>query len=232
MTRRPRPARRLHRRSAADVSDAIAGHVDDAGVGWLLKALLAFVVVVLAVMAFGRDGEPVTTLDVGDPLPAFAAPLAARPRLDYDAVNLSLRGDSKLLGRVPACSIRSRSVVTSCDLLRAGPSVLVVFNTKTPGCERAIDALDRAWASTGPARMLGVAAGGEHDDTTRTARARGWTVPVAYDRDGELYRRLGAPTCAATFVVGRDGRVLQRLDGAPREDALRRVARALAAPAG
>jgi hypothetical protein len=195
---------------------------------WIAIAVLVLVVVggSLLTLYNGRSGSP--AVGPGDLLPPFAAPLATEPKLEHDAVNYAATGDEGEAGRVPACSVANRSVVTSCRLLDEGPLVLMMFATGVDECVRAVDDLDRLRASYPAVRTLAVAIGGEHDKTATAVRDRRWTLPVAYDRDGGLSARLGAPACPFVLFVAADGTVRQRLFGGVTADELARATRELA----
>lgn len=197
-------------------------------------AIVALVLVVvggsLLTLYNGRSGSP--AVDPGERLPPFAAPLATEPKLEHDAVNYAEHADEGEAGRVPACSVDESSVVTSCALLDRGPLVLMMFASGIDTCVTAVDDLNRLRARYPGVQTLAVAIGGEHDKTATTVRNRRWTLPVAYDRDGGLSSRLGAPSCPFVLFVAADGTVRDRLfGGAYTEAGLDRGMRDLAAEA-
>jgi hypothetical protein len=77
---------------------------------------------------------------------------------------------------------------------------------------------------------LAVATNGTHDETAKTARARGWGLITAYDVDGALASRLGAAVCPLVLFVRRDGSVADRLVGDVDEAAVRERAARLLKP--
>lgn len=196
---------------------------------WLAIAVLVLVLVggSLLTLYNGRNGSP--TVGPGDPLPPFAAPLATAPKLERDAVNYAATADEGEAGRVPACSVSNPSVITSCRLLDEGPLVLMMFATGVDECVTAVDDLNRIRRKYPGVRALAVAIGGEHGRTATTVRNRRWTIPVAYDRDGGLSARIGAPACPFVLFVAADGTVRQRLFGDVSADELEQGIRALAA---
>ncbi|MFA4929429.1 MAG: hypothetical protein WC558_13005 [Patulibacter sp.] len=211
--------------AGAPVEDArAAGHR-----WWLAIAVLVVVLVggSLLTLYNGRNGSP--TVGPGDPLPPFAAPLATEPKLEHDAVNYAATADEGEAGRVPACSVADPSVITSCRLLDEGPLVLMMFATGVDECVAAVDDLNRIRRGYPGVRTLAVAIGGEHGRTATTVRNRRWTIPVAYDRDGGLSSRIGAPACPFVLFVAADGTVRQRLFGDVTADELEQGIRALAA---
>lgn len=178
-------------------------------------AIVALVLVVvggsLLTLYNGRSGSP--AVDPGEPLPPFAAPLATEPKLEHDAVNYAEHADEGEAGRVPACSVVDRSVITSCGLLEQGPLVLMMFASGIDACVAAVDDLNRLRGRYPQVQALAVAIGGDHGKTATTVRNRRWTLPVGYDRDGGLSSRLGAPSCPFALFVAADGTVRERLFG-------------------
>lgn len=180
---------------------------------WAAIVVLVLIVVggSLLTLYNGRSGSP--AVDPGERLPPFAAPLATEPKLEHDAVNYAEHADEGEAGSVPACSVEDRSVITSCALLDRGPLVLAMFAGGIDACVSSVDDLDRLRARYPRVQTLAVAIGGQHDKTARIVRDRRWTLPVAYDRDGGLSSRLGAPSCPFVLFVAPDGTVRERLFG-------------------
>lgn len=180
---------------------------------WLLVGvLLLLVVAVASTLLAGRGGDD-GQVRPGERLPAFAAPLATRPRLAQDFVNLAQRDDQGQAGRYAACSITEPSAVTSCGLLRRGPLVLVVFSRGVDVCLRAVDDVEAAGRALSGVGTLAVATNTKHGEAAETVSARRWRLPVVYDRDGALASRLGAAVCPLVLFVRRDGSVADRLVG-------------------
>lgn len=184
------------------------------GSRWLAAIVVLLLLVVgvsLLTVYNGREGSP--SIGEGDRLPPFAAPLATAPKLEHDAVNFAAHRGEGDAGRVPACSIDDPSVVTSCAALRKGPLVLMMFGIGVQECVTAVDELDRLAPRYPGVGTLAVAIGGRHDKTATVVRDRRWRLPVAYDRDGGLASRLGAPACPFVLFVQADGLVVEQLFG-------------------
>ncbi|MDO9408707.1 hypothetical protein [Patulibacter sp.] len=200
------------------------------GVRWLAVALIVFVVIIgITTITGGRDAQG-GDVQAGETLPAFAAPLVSQPRLKNEDVNLATRSGQGEAGNRAACSIRDRSVVTSCSLLARGPLVVVLFSRGIDSCVGAVDLLDSARTRYPGLGALAVSLLGRHDSTGETARDRRWTLPVVYDRDGALASVLGAPACPLVLFVRPDGTVQQRIIGSLDRAELDRGIRALLAP--
>lgn len=210
---------------AAAVAQAVGGR-------WVaVIVILVAVIAGVSLLTVGGGGETRGTVKTGSLLPPFAAPLATAPKLKNDDVNLAAKPNQGQAGSVAACSIVNPSVVTSCGLLRRGPLVLVMFSSGVGECVRTVDEIDRLRTRFPRLQTLAVAIGGEHGSTAKTARARRWRLPVAYDRDGALSSRLGVAVCPFVLFVGSNGRIAERLIGTPAPGALARGMAALAAPA-
>lgn len=212
-------------------------HAQAVGVRWLLGALVVFAIVVAITTVGGDRGGSGGDVQPGERLPAFAAPLATAPSLgDNDDVNVATRDGQGEAGAKAACSIRNRSVVTSCALLARGPLVLVLYSGGVEDCVAAVDDLDRLRPRYPRLSTLAVAILGERESVGATVRARRWDVPTVYDGDGVLSTLLGAPACPLVLFVRKDGTVAQRIIGrlpaGALERGMRRLVSGTAAPAG
>jgi hypothetical protein len=161
----------------------------------------------------------------GEPLPPFAAPLASS-KLEGDA-NLATEPDQGQQGSRPACEVRGPDIVNSCQLAERGPVVLAFLATRAEECDRQVDALQRAQREFPDVAFAAVAIRGDRDDLRRTIRRRGWTLPVAYDRDGGVANAYAVAICPTMTFAYKGGKVqgtsLTLLEGA----ALRRRIEAL-----
>jgi hypothetical protein len=216
---------------AHEVADRAATHARAVGARWLAVAAVVFVVLIGVTSLTGGRGPQGGDVEPGETLPAFAAPLVSQPRLQGgEDVNLAREDDQGQAGRRAACSIRNRSVVTSCALLRRGPLVLVLFSRGIGACVGAVDELDRLRRRYPAVQALAVSLLGRWDSTRETARERRWTLPVVYDRDGALAQALGAPACPLVLFVRRDGTVQERVIGRLEPGRLERGIRDLLRP--
>ncbi|MEI2701239.1 MAG: hypothetical protein V9E83_02420 [Baekduia sp.] len=194
---------------------------------WLLAAvvLVAFVVIGFTLLRgalSGGEGERgARGLETGTVIPPFAAPLVSST-VDGD-VNLARKADSGGAGRVPACSVRMRGVVTSCRLVAQRPVVLM-FATTTGRCTGALDTLERARRAIGrDVQVAAVAIRGDRE-RWRELVAR-WRFPVLYDRDGGLTSAFAVEVCPQTTLIERGGRVAGTIIGeVPATELVRRAA--------
>ena len=161
--------------------------------GWFV-ALAAFALIVYVSLNTLR-GDHVGSRGpkAGSRLPPFAAPLATGD-VDGD-VNVARKAGEGTLGNRPACSVRGRGILNSCELAERGPFVLAFLATRGTKCTRQLDVLERARAAHPDIQVAAVAIRGDRGDLRALVASHGWRFPVAYDRDGILANLLGVAVC-------------------------------------
>jgi hypothetical protein len=170
----------------------------------LLGLLLLGVLAWLALGGLPGGGDGAAGLPAGRRLPAFAAPLATS-RLVGDA-DVALPGGDRRAGR-PACEVRGAGVLNSCALAARGPVVLAFLVAGDDRCADQVSRLDRLRAAHPAIRFAAVAIRGSRDALRRLVRARGWRLPVAWDRDGAVAAAYGVAVCPTVVYAHRGGRV-------------------------
>jgi hypothetical protein len=165
----------------------------------------------------------------GESLPPFAAPLA-RSAVTGD-VNVAREAGQGAAGDRPACSLRGPGILTSCELVRGAPAAIAFFVPGRERCEREVDALARAGRDHPDVRIAAVALGGDRDEVRRIIARRGWTLPVAWDRDAILANLYGVAVCPQITFAEAGGRVRETTVGELGAEALAlRLGRLEAAP--
>jgi hypothetical protein len=190
--------------------------------------IVAFMLVsvLLAARLFeGNVGEAVQGPNVGQELPAFAAP-AADGDLEGDANVCQERPCPDGAGPFPACELESEEAVTVCPD-RPRPLVLTFVVTRGTDCEPQVDRVERVRPQVPGVDFVTVVSGDTREETEGLARQRGWEQPVAVDEDGSVVNLYGIGICPVT-VFARDGRVRRTELGNLTEDQLRRRAQRLA----
>jgi hypothetical protein len=190
--------------------------------------IVAFMLVsvLLAARLFeGNVGEAVQGPNVGQELPAFAAP-AADGDLEGDANVCQERPCPEGAGPFPACELESEEAVTVCPD-RPRPLVLTFVVTRGTDCEPQVDRVERVRPQVPGVDFVTVVSGDTREETEGLARQRGWEQPVAVDEDGSVVNLYGIGICPVT-VFARDGRVRRTELGNLTEDQLRRRAQRLA----
>ena len=188
--------------------------------GWLVGLLGVLVLAYITVNSLRTEGVGSRGPVVGEPLPPFAAPLAAS----------DLEGDANVAG--DACEVRGPAVMNVCELAADRPLVLAFVVPGVGQCERQIGVLDRVAPRFPGVAFAAVAVRGDRE----AVRERGWRIPVGHDRDGAVANAYGVAVCPFITFARRGGEVagsaLTFLDEAAlarRVEALRRPGTAPAA---
>jgi hypothetical protein len=193
----------------------------------------AWAVGIVALMGLGvllfaetlpNQGEGLRGPEVGQRLPAFAAPSAAG-RPEGDANVCQKEPCNKNAGPVPACDVRGAGIVKVCPTER-GPRVMTFVVTRGTDCEPQVDRVERITGDFPGVRFVTVLSGDSKGEAENLAKARGWRQPVAVDEDGSLVNLYGVGVCPIT-VFARDGRVRATNVGNLTEAQLRRRTRRL-----
>jgi hypothetical protein len=171
---------------------------------WAIGGLGLTLVLVLSVYEFATHGVGSAGVMAGKRLHMFSAPLASS----------NLEGDANAN---PPCSPAKHDprALNICLLVRRTPLVLAFFVTGSDSCTREVDTLQRVSASyaTSEVAFAAVAVKASHAETRSLAGRRGWTIPVAYDRDGTIGELYGVAICPLIELAARGGTVAQRLIG-------------------
>lgn len=202
-------------RAAADRAEAPAGPeapperparrpvaVDPRPYRWAIGIIGLLLVVAFSVSRLVGHGTTGTGVAAGHRLRPFAAPLAVT----------SLNGDPN---PHPTCSPSRHDprALNVCLLARRGPLVLAFFLDGARPCERQVDALQTLSRRFAGVQFAAVAVNGGHAATAAVVRRHGWTIPVAYDRDGEIQNQYRVVACPMVELAARGGVVRDRLIG-------------------
>jgi hypothetical protein len=152
-----------------------------------------------------NQGKGLRGPEVGQRLPAFAAPSAAGNKEGGDANVCQKEPCNKNAGPVPACDVRGDGIVTVCPRER-GARVITFVVTRGTDCEPQVDRVERVRAEFPDVRFVTVVSGDSKTETKNLAIARRWHQPVAVDTDGAVVNLYGVGVCPIT-VFARDGRV-------------------------
>ncbi len=171
---------------------------------WVIGAFGVAVVVVISIVLFlsGRSGT--VGVPPGQRLHNFAAPLATS----------NLVGNANFAKPCRLGYLRGRSVNT-CLLSRRAPLVLAFFVTDSSACVREVDTLQRVSRQLArtPVQFAAVAVRASRSATAKLVRGHHWTLPVAYDLDGEVGAVYGVEICPLLELAYRGGVVKYRLIG-------------------
>lgn len=176
----------------------------------------AWVVGILALMGIGvllvttalpNTGEGLEGPPKGKVAPAFAAPLASG-NIDDGDVNVCQRkrACNPQSGEIPACEVRSKVVLNSCELRRR-PLVLTFLVTQGADCEPQVDRVERIRDEFPGVEFAAIVSGDKREEVQQIAGNRRWKQPVGVDRDGALTNLYGVGVCPTTIFSYPGGRV-------------------------
>lgn len=180
--------------------------VDNRRYAWMVGALASVLVVGFLIYALTNHASGAGTPGVvaGQPLRDFSAPLATS----------TLNGDANLS---PPCTLAHHDprALNVCLLAKRGPLVLAFFVTGSRACEREVSTIQALSASPDMqgVQYAAVAVDTGHTAAAKAVRARGWTIPVAYDADGGVGGLYGVTACPLLELAYRGGTVAKRLIG-------------------
>ena len=153
-------------------------------------------------------------LQAGDPLPPFAMPLttsSCRGRCD---ANVATEAGQGAAGERPACSVRGKHILNSCQLAEGGPFVLAFVFEPVARCRDQIPVLERVAARHRDVEFRIVAV----RSTAEKARSLRASLPVGYDNDGAVANEYAVVVCPTITYVRSGGRVAGSTVG-PRDEA-------------
>lgn len=187
---------------------------------WLVGIAAILVAGYLAIDGARPAGPGAAGLPAGDPLPPFAVVLATSDA-DCDSdedpcdANVAASGarDRGEAGSRPACEVRGPTVLNVCRLRDRGPLVLGLMATRDGACAGAFHRLEDLRRRHRGLQVALVSIRGELGDLRDLVRARRWSFPVGWDRDGVLASIYGVATCPYAVVAEWRGRIRTTLTG-------------------
>lgn len=189
---------------------------------WVVGVVLLMGIgVLLVTTALPNTGEGLEGPPRGRIAPAFAAPLASG-NIDGGDVNVCQRKSAcnAQSGPIPACQVRSKVVLNSCELRRR-PLVLTFVVTKGADCEPQVDRVERIRDEFPQVGFATVVSGDKRTEVEQIAGNRRWKQPVGVDRDGALTNLYGVGVCPTTVFSYPGGRVRRTTLGNLSEGGLR-----------
>lgn len=189
---------------------------------WVVGVLLLMGIgVLLLTTALPHTGQGLDGPTPGKIAPAFAAPLASG-NIDNGDVNVCQRASTcnKQSGQIPACQVRSKVVLNSCQLRRR-PLVLTFLVTKGADCEPQVDRVERIRSEFPQVGFAAIVSGNKRSEVEQIASDRRWKQPVGVDHDGALTNIYGVGVCPTTVFSYAGGRVRRTTLGNLSEDDLR-----------
>jgi AhpC/TSA family len=164
---------------------------------------LTIALVVSVLLFITRGGVGTIGIPPGQRLHSFVAPLATS----------SLNGDANLNPHCNSAHPNPRALNLCPWLLRRAPVALGLFIPASGDCVRQIDTLQAVSRefSANSIQFVAVAIHTNHARAAALVRTHGWTIPVAYDRDGAIGDLYGVGVCPMVELAYRGGIVKDRL---------------------
>ncbi len=169
---------------------------------WMIGVFGLALVILISIYMFVSHGVANVGVPAGQRLHFFSAPLA----------DTTLNGDANLN---PPCTLAGHDprALNICLVVQQRPLVLGFFALGSSQCEREVDAMQTLSREFPAVKFAAIAVNSGHSATAAAVRKHGWTIPVAYDRDGAVGYVYGIETCPMLELTNRGGVVAQRLVG-------------------
>lgn len=171
---------------------------------WLAGLFGLALIVGFSIVSLTSHGTGTAGVPAGKALAPFSAPLATS----------TLVGDANLHPPCTAADHDPRALNT-CLVMQRRPLVLDFFVTGSAQCVRTVDAMQAIAPrfATAGIQFAAVAVRSGPGAARSLVRRHGWTIPVAYDRDGAVGESDGVVVCPLIELVRRGGIVFRRLIG-------------------
>ena len=169
---------------------------------WAIGGLGLILVLVLSIYSFAKNGIGKAGVPAGQQLHLFAAPLATSTLDGY--------ANAK-----PTCLTTKHDprAMNLCLIVKRSPLVLAFFVTGSDQCKRQVDTLQQLSGRYPRVQFAALAVKAGHSSVAKLARTRGWTIPVAYDKDGRIGELYGIAICPLIELAKQGGTVEQELIG-------------------
>ena len=180
--------------------------------GWVIGVIFFAWIVYITLNTLRTDSPGSHGIPDDRPLPPVAAPLVLSD-LDGDA-NVATRGDQGQAGKRPACEVRGRRILNTCQLVERGPVVLAFYFARSgAACRRQLDLMESLRGGFPGVQFAALAVRGNRGELRRLVRERRWGFPVGYDRDGLVANVYGVAGCPTTTLAYPGGIVMHSYVG-------------------
>jgi hypothetical protein len=171
---------------------------------WAIGGFGVLLVILVSIYMLTSQGVGSAGVTPGQKLHFFSAPLATS----------SINGDANMK---PPCTLAQHNpgALNTCLIAARTPLVLALFATGSDECKRSVDTLEavsRQFPSSA-VQFAAIAIKADRSETAKLVRSHGWTVPVAFDRDGAVGQVYGVEVCPLIELASRGGIVKERLIG-------------------
>jgi hypothetical protein len=180
--------------------------------GWIVGAIFLGWIVYITLNTLRTDSPGSQGVAAGRPLPPVAAPLVLSD-LDGDA-NIATRRDQGQAGKRPACQVRGRRILNTCQLAERGPVVLGFYFARSgEACRRQLDVMERVRGEFPGVGFAAFTVRGDRGELRELVRKRRWAFPIGHDRDGLVANVYGVAGCPTTTLAYPGGIVMRSYVG-------------------
>ena len=155
-------------------------------------------------------------LQEGDTPPPVAMPLSTSSCRGRCDANVATEAEQGAAGARPACEVRGRAILNTCELAEGGPFVLAFVFGPVQRCVDQLPALERVAARHRDVKFRIVAVRAD----AAQARSLGSNLPVGYDHDGAVANEYAVVVCPTITYVADGGRVVGSTVGPQSEAAI------------
>jgi len=177
------------------------GSTDTRRYRWTIGIFGLILLIAFSIYEFGRHGVVSPGVAPGQRLHLFVAPLAAT-------------GPDQPANPRPRCD-PAHPNPRALNVCGRTPLVLVFFAPRSKACKRQVDTLQLVARQFPPAsaQFAALAVAASRAETAALVRARGWTIPVAFDSAGAIGALYGVSICPMIELARPGGVVAKRLIG-------------------
>jgi hypothetical protein len=207
----PDPERATPEAPRGPAPAAPPGRITGHRYAWLLGIAAILAVAAVSIHGARPDAPRANGVPAGEALPPFAVVRATSSLVcdDDDPCDANVAR----AGRRPACEVRGPTVLNVCELAEQGPLVLGLAASRSADCLDAFDRLHVLERRHPGLQVALVAIGGGLEELRDSARRRGWSFSVGWDRDAILAGVYGVIACPYVTVARWRGRVQGTLVG-------------------
>jgi hypothetical protein len=170
---------------------------------WVVGVAGVIAIAVVAINSLGNAGRGIEGPTAGQPIPKFAAPSAAGTLKGDPNVKQS-KDDDGAPNDTPACDVKLAGALRSCDYT-SKPLVITFIVPGAKDCEGFLDRLQRLKGRYPGVNFLAVVSGAKEDRVRELVADRGWTFPVAIDRNLAVFNTYRVSLCATSVFAYRGG---------------------------
>jgi hypothetical protein len=170
---------------------------------WVVGVAGVITIAVVAINSLPNAGRGSSGPMAGKLIPKFAAP-SATGDLEGDPNIKQSKDDTNAPNDTPACEVMEPGALRSCDYT-SKPLVLTFIVPGAKDCETYFNRIQRVKSRYPGVNFVGVVSGEDEDNVRKLVAERGWTFPVAIDRNLSIFNTYRVSLCATSVFAYRGG---------------------------